>query len=384
MKEALRAVLLPFAATRLALLVAGCLGGALLPSGLLLQKGNLVHHRPGPLPLEIAARWDAEWYLLIADRGYGADDEFPQGGVAYRPGDDSGFFPLYPLLIRAVAATGLTTLAAGVIVSNLAALLAAALLRDLVKRDRGEEEARRAVWILLAFPTSFFLSAVYAESVLLAATLLAVRLARDGRAPASGAAAALACLAKPTGVLALLPVLAEILRPRGGEEREAAGRLAGRAALACLAPALAVGGWIAFCHARFGEWLPFVARQQRWRGATSGPWRAFVRYFEGPQIHGAHHSTIDFACAAILVLSLVFMIRRLRRSDALYAAAAILLPLSSTLWSFTRFAATIYPVPMLWARAGTRHPDRHTALVAFLLPVGGFFAAFYAAWWWVG
>ena len=381
MKGALRAVLLPFAATRLALLVAGCLGGALLPSGLMLQKGNLLHHRPGPLPLEIAARWDAEWYLLIADRGYGADDEFPRGSVAYLRGDDSGFFPLYPLLIRTVAATGLSSLAAGVIVSNLAALLAAALLRDLVKRDRGEEEARRAVWILLSFPTSFFLSAVYAESVLLATTLGAVRLARDGRALASGGALALACLAKPTGCLALLPVLVELARDRGGEAREGAGRRLGRAALACAAPCLAVGGWIAFCHARFGEWLPFLARQERWRGATSGPWRAFARYFEGPQLHGAHHSTIDFACAAILVVSLVFMIRRLRPSDTAYAAAAMLLPLSSTLWSFTRFAASIYPVPMLWAREGA---DRHTALVAFMLPIGGFFAAFYAAWWWVG
>jgi hypothetical protein len=381
-KEALRAVLLPFAATRLALLLCGCLGGALLPSGLLLQKGNLVFHRTGPLPLEIAARWDAEWYLLIAERGYGADEAFVGLPVAYRKGDDSGFFPLYPLLIRVVAMTGLSFLAAGVVVSNLAALLAAALLRDLVKRDRGEEEAGRAVWLLLSFPTSFFLSVVYAESLLLAMTLLAVRLAREGRPQAAGAAAGLACLARPTGVLALIPVVLELARPQGDWERPVS-RLR-RAAVAGAGPGLALGLWAAFCHARFGEWLPFVARQERWRGATSGPWRAFVRYFEAPQIHGAHHSTIDLVCATALVVSLVFAWRRLRRSDTLYAAAAILLPLSSTLWSFTRFASTIYPVPMLWARAGATRPDRHTAVVALFLPLAGLLTAFYAAWWWVG
>ncbi|HYV18024.1 MAG TPA: glycosyltransferase 87 family protein [Verrucomicrobiae bacterium] len=382
MKESLRAVLLPFAATRLALMLAGFLGAALLPSGLTLQHGNLVWHRPGPPLLEITARWDAEWYLLIAERGYGADEAFVGLPVHYEHGDDSGFFPLYPLLLRLVAKTGMSFLAAGALVSNLAALLAAALLLDIVKQDRGEDEARRAVWILLAFPTSFFLSAVYAESVLLAATLLAVRLARDGHPHSSGAAAALACLAKPTGVLALLPVLMEIQRPQGDWDRPRA--RVGRAAVACAAPALALAGWAAFCHDRFGEWLPFVARQERWRGATSGPWRAFARYFEAPQLHGAHRSTIDLACAVLFVVSLVFVVRRLRRSDALYAAAAILLPLSSTLWSFTRFASTIYPVSMLWARAGAEKPDRHTAIVAFCLPLAGFFAAFYAAWWWVG
>ena len=382
MKEALRAVLLPFAATRAALLLAGCLGGALLPSGLLLQKGNLVRHERGPLALEIWARWDAEWYLLIAERGYGADDAFVGLPVAYKSGDDSGFFPLYPLLIRGVAAAGPGTLAAGVLISNLALLCAAALLRDLVKQDRGEEEARRAVWLLLSFPTSFFLSAVYAESILLAATLGAVRSARAGRSIEAGVLAALACVARPTGVLALLPVAWEI--GRGPAAGASLGLRLRRLAAALLPPTLALGGWIAFCHARFGEWLPFVARQERWRGPMSGPWRAFARWFENPQIHGAHHSTIDFFCAALLVLSIPWMVRRLRGADALYGAAAILLPLTSTLWSFSRFASVIYPLPMLLARAGAGAPDRHAALVAGGMGLGGFLAALYAAWWWVG
>lgn len=378
MKEALRAVLVPFAATRLALLAAGLLAAALLPSGLLLQKGNLVRHAQEPLPLAIGARWDAEWYLLIAERGYGADDAFVGLPVNYRSGDDSGFFPLYPMLIRAVAAVGFGTLAAGLLVSNLALLLGAALLRDLVKQDRGEEEARRAVWLLLSFPTSFFLSAVYAEAVLLATTLAAVRWARAGRPLLAGAAAALSCVARPTGVLVLLPVAFELARDG------TAGTRLRRVAAAFVPPAIAIGAWLAFCQARFGEWAPFVARQERWRGAMSGPWRAFARYFESPEIHGAHHSTIDFVVASLLVLSIPWMFRRLRRGDAVYGTVAILLPLGSTLWSFSRFASVVYPLPMLLARAGAARPDRHTALVVAGMGLGGFLAALYAAWWWVG
>ena len=390
MTRALRAVLLPFLATRAALLLAGWLALHLLPSGLTLQKGNLVYHPPGPALVEMWARWDAEWYLLIADRGYGADDLFVGLPVAYQPGDDAGFFPLYPMLVRAVAGTGLSPLMAGVLVANLALLVALALLWDLARRDHGEPIAGRAVWILLAFPTSFFLSAVYAESVQLAALLGALALARAGRPMASGGCAALCTLAKPTGVLVVLPLAIELWR--GPDIRDAAGdpRAQGpadrlrRLASGLVPPAAALGAWMIVCRSRFRSLAPFLARQERWRGPTSGPWRAFVRYFEGPQVHGAHHSTIDFACALLLVLSIPFIWRRLRTSEAAWATVAILLPLGSTLWSFTRFAASIYPFHLLAAVSTRGSEGRFAAWIAVFLPIGGLLMALYAAWWWVG
>lgn len=401
MRRGLRTIATAFLATRLALLVTGWLAAHLLASGLTLQKGNLVYHAPGPPLLEIWARWDSEWYLLIAERGYGADEAFLGRPVAYRRGDDSGFFPLYPLLVRLVARAGLPSLAAGVLVSNLMLLLAAALLHDLARRESDDETAGRAVWLLLSFPTSFFLSAVYAESTLLAATFLALWLLRSGRPASAGLSAAAAALARPTGVLVLLPLLVDAwgdaragapaapadveragARPEGGGTRRGLARAARTAALV-LPTAAALGLWSLFCRSLYGEWLPFVTRQERWRGAMSGPWRAFARFFEAPQIHGAHHSAIDFACAAALVLSIPWMWRRLRRSDAAYGSAAILLPLTSTLWSFTRFAAVIYPVPLLLAR-WARTSERTAALLALMLPIGGLFMALFAAWWWVG
>jgi mannosyltransferase PIG-V len=389
----LRRVIVPFAVTRLGLLAAGLMAVYLLPSGLTLQKGNLVRHVPGPAPLEIWARWDAEWYLLIAENGYGDDAAFVgRGGVAYQSGDDTGFFPLYPLLTRAVGRTGLPLLAAGVLVSNLALLAGLAVLRRLVAADHGEAAADRAIWILLAFPTSFFLSAVYAESLLLATLVVAIGLARERRPLAAGIAAALCALAKPTGILATIPVAWEIARPGVAEAAAAAGRdatragwrRAGRLALALLPPAAAIGGWMAWCHATYGRWAPFLERQERWRGPTGGPWRAFVRYFEHPQVHGAHDSTLDFACAALFVLAIPWMWRRLRRGEALWAGLSILLPLGSTLWSFTRFAASIYPVFVIAALWSGRSDRRLAALLTAMLPLGGFLMALYAAWWWVG
>ncbi|HUD70625.1 MAG TPA: mannosyltransferase family protein [Dongiaceae bacterium] len=387
-------VLLPFAATRLGLLVVGWLALFLLPSGLTLQTGNLVHHAPGPALLEMWARWDSEWYLLIADRGYGADDEFLPRKVAYEHGDDTGFFPLYPLLVRLVARTGISSLAAGVLVSNVALLVALAALHRLVDRDRGGAAADRAVWLVAAFPTSFFLSAVYAESLMLATLLLAIVAARDGRLLVAGLAAAACALSKPTGCLALLPVWVEIatgdrrragLPSAGAPRAPIAPRLA-HLALVTLPSLAALGAYAAFCHSLTGRWAPFLERQARWRGPTGFPWRAFARYFENPQVHGAHHSSIDFVIATAAVLSIPWLWRRLRPSDALYGSVAILLPLGSTLWSFSRFAASIYPLAALYAggSADAGAERRCRALLGVWLPAGGLLFALFAAWWWVG
>ena len=387
MSRALRAVLAPFLVSRLALLLVGVLSLHLMPSALLVQKGNLVYHRPGPSALEVWARWDSEWYLLIAERGYGADDAFLGLPVGYRRGDDAGFFPLYPMLVRGVAALGPSTLCAGVLVSNLALLAALALLREMTRRDHGEVIAGRAVWILLAFPTSFFLSAVYAESLLLATLLGAIALARAGRPLLAGSCAALCALSKPTGLLVLVPLVIELWPDRAARDA-AAGRASRSRALrlaAAIAPVgAALAGWALACQATFGDVVPFLARQARWRGPTSGPWRAFVRYFDSPRIHDAHHSTIDLVCALLLVAALPAIWRRLRTSEAAWATAAILLPLGSSLWSFTRFAASIYPFHVAVALSTADAERRFTSWLAAFLPLGGLFMALFAAWWWVG
>lgn len=86
----------------------------------------------------------------------------------------------------------------------------------------------------------------------------------------------------------------------------------------------------------------------------------------------------------LLVASIPFLFRWLPRSYALYGTVAILLPLCSTLWSFGRFAASVFPVTLLIALWTARSRGRLLTYLAAALPLSGFFMALYAAWWWVG
>lgn len=103
-----------------------------------------------------AARWDAVWYLTIAEHGYGRD--------AARP----AFFPLYPLLARGAGAALGSALLGGILVSLLAFGVALYLLRRLTALELGPEAARVAVWLTAAFPGALFFSAVYSEALFLA------------------------------------------------------------------------------------------------------------------------------------------------------------------------------------------------------------------------
>jgi len=369
-----RQILLPFAATRVGLLLVGVLALGLLGS-VRSTSSNLVAHTPMPAPLEVWARWDSEWYLLIAAHGYRVDSFLEGYRPDYHPEDSTGFFPLYPLLLRGVSTTGLPPVAAGVLVSNVALLVALTLFRLLVRDEMDEQAATVSLWALLAFPTSLFFSAVYSESLALALTLGAFLAARQRRWGWLALCGFFGALTRPTGVLVAAAIVWEVWERKGGWK--------GWLSLAAF-PA-GTGVFCLFCQRVFGDPLAWVHRQARWRGATSGPWRAFVRFFESaPRLHGSHSSLLELVIAALFLVALVPAVRKLRPSRAAYAVLSVLFPLCSTLWSFSRLALTIFPAFALLGLAARRRPQLLSLYLAVSLPLGGLLMTLFACGWWAG
>ncbi len=95
-------------------------------------------------------REDALWYEKIAVRGYGTE-----GSTA--------FFPLLPLLMRAINTLTGNIAPAGVLVGSVAAAVAFTLLYRLIQVEYNVTTVGRTVAYVALFPTAFFLYAAYTD-----------------------------------------------------------------------------------------------------------------------------------------------------------------------------------------------------------------------------
>ncbi len=187
--------------------------------------------------LEPWFRFDAGWYVAIADVGYAeAGDETGRNGVA--------FLPALPLVLATADALGLNRFAVGLLVVNLAGAAGVALAVRLAVRLTGCRDTGWRVFVLLnAFPTAFFLSAPYNESFGLLFTALAATAWLDRRPLRAGLFAALGSLARLTGIATGVAALTAWLvedRSRAGLTRAVILALGSFAGLALFCGYLAV------------------------------------------------------------------------------------------------------------------------------------------------
>jgi hypothetical protein len=313
--------------------------------------------------LEIFAAWDSGWYFDIARRGYywNADS---QSSLA--------FFPLYPMLIRAVAwpfgGSDRALWISAITVSAVCYVLALIALHRFTVRVSGDREtARRAVLYLAIFPFALFFTRVYAESVFLLTSVMAIGEAWDGRWARAGIWGALATLARPNGILIAVPLA--LLALRGRPSLAVAVRRA-----AALAPVpLALAGFCAFAWSLSGDPLAWLHAEAQW-GYSLGhpPWQLLLSLL-GPLLkHGAYDyfftsSMAPFrlfhGVAAIVFLALTpSVFNRLGPAMGCYVLVSLLVPLSgNALEGIGRYAAVLFPVFM--TLGALRSPRAHEAVL---------------------
>jgi hypothetical protein len=343
--------------------------------------------RPFSLPFDSArlaetfAAWDSGWYFDIAQRGY-----------YWSPSGQSSlaFFPLYPMLMRALAwpfgGSDRALWAAGIVLSLACLFLGLAVLHRLTARTFGDREtARRTVLYVAVFPFAYFFTQVYTESLFLLTSVSAVAAAVASRWGWAGVFGALAALTRPNGVLIAVPLglLAVAGRPRVAE-------LARRAAALALVP-LGLGAFCVFAYRLSGDPVGWLRAQAQW-GYTVGnrPWVELMRLLDGLDRHGLHGYFFSDPLAPYYFLhgmvALAFValtpsiFTRVGPALGAYVAVSLYVPLTgNALEGIGRYAATLFPAFML---LGTIRSHRvHEAILiggALVLSLlASLFAGFY-------
>lgn len=113
------------------------------------------------------AQWDGGQFRGIVENGY-----LPFQTV---------FFPAFPLFIYLLYNLGVSSLTAGLFISNVSAVFALFFFYKLAALDLKIDAIKKALFFLLIFPTSFYLGAVYSESLFLLGCLGSFYFARKNR-----------------------------------------------------------------------------------------------------------------------------------------------------------------------------------------------------------
>ena len=288
-------------------------------------------------------RFDALWFLRIAESGY-AD------------GDGSAvFFPLFPLLIRAVSqAIGGHPFAAALVISNVAFAVALCFLYLLTAEERSVETARTTVLLVAAGPASLFFYAPYTEPLFLLLAVVALRAARRRAWALAAGAAALAALTRNLGIVVPFALAVEAVHQRLEGRR---GSLV-PGLIAAAGGALGTAAYLAYWQVRAGDWLAPLQRQATWQRRFQPPWetigdatwRALV--FVGERYGGYY--LLDWLLVVPFVAASVFVVMRYRPAYAVYVVGGLLIPLSYVfeprpLMSMPRFVLPLFPA--YWAIA---------------------------------
>jgi hypothetical protein len=359
-------------------LVIGCvwLGyNALDLSGVYAQNDH--YHQPSEYgPLTRFTTWDSSYYLLLARDGY------PDGAH-----QSNAFAPLLPLSIRAVGQLTGDLVIAGLLVSNAASAAALWLLWSLVRRRWGESTAWRTLVLLLAFPTAFFLSLVYSESLFLLLAVLTFwgldRASSETATPRgwglaiAAAAAFLLPLTRAIGAVIVLPLLIWVAVTYWQQAYRCQSPSRAWWLAACgllLAPLAGVLADAAYMQLAAGDWLAHVHSEAlfpaHWQLSNAfKPW-VFATELAGRGLsfHGYLNSAVDRLFFVAFLASVPLVYRRVDKPlFVFYLLLGLLPPLMGSFMAYTRLLLPAFPLFIAWASSLETRPRLLTALVTSMV-----------------
>ncbi|MEM8860967.1 MAG: mannosyltransferase family protein [Chloroflexota bacterium] len=349
-----------FVASRLVVFFAAYFGEIMIVTG---REQDFYHIAPDNIFLDVLARWDSGFYVSIVDRGY----IMIIGEIS-----NIAFFPLYPLLISFTNIFFDNTLLSGVIVSHATFFFALVYLYRLTLLfTDNEKAAQRTIYYLSVFPTAFFFSAVYTESLFLFLSVAAIYYAKIRQWEYAAVFTLLVGVTRITGILIFGIVGLEWLASHGWTlanclKKESWENLWQgiktdwfNLGLLLMAP-LGLLSHMMFLNNQFQDPIAFWSVQSAFNRQAAGPIAILIRDF-GPVLGQNFwlgdiwwNVLLDTIAICFALILAPFVYRKFDVGLALFVVLSILVPLSSGTGSMTRYILVLFPLFMMLGVWGER------------------------------
>lgn len=329
---------------------------------------------------------DAQWYLDIADNGYISTPTHRQEYLATtnEPERKFAFFPLWPLLIRAVHLVVPQLTAAAFVATNVISILALYWTwRLLLLYQSDEQLAQRSLVLLIFFPFSIFYHLYFTESLFLLLAVVALYCLKRGQwLLGYGAAAALA-VTKALGIFIALPIIGYVFHDVQRRKYQ-------WLALPLIGLGLFAFSW--YNQRQTGDWLYFSHVQEQWQNQPQHFKDNIIRNLKGLQFsnvmsldwHAFHSSKVDVIVLVVTAVILVVSYIKLPQELWLFSVVLWCVPfLSKDLMSFSRYMSVSFPLFMYLAQLLKQPWWYYTVVLIF--STGWFYALLgVITWTWVG
>ena len=288
------------------------------------------------------AQYDSTAYLDIAKNGYNGNF----GGIG-----NYHWYPLYPLLIRTFSFMGYDL--AAFLIANIASILAVMVLYLLVSQELGKKRAYKTGLYLLLFPTAYYFTMMYTESLFLLLSLSVFYAARKEKWLAAGILGFFTSLTRIQGVLLFIPILIMYLRCAGYNYKSPFSSL--KKIKASSLPLLLIpAGFLAFMLydlVTFGDAFIQLKSASVFGRHLTPPWEGFVHAINGmiidtTLINLSYHIYNLFITVSFIALIRVSYKRLRHEYTAYYLLTMAALLFGPNLFGMSRYMLVVFPAFM--------------------------------------
>jgi len=345
-------------------------GATLLTRILLIILIVIFAHTGGNIPDRVGtalSHWDSGWYLKIAEHGY--DNTYPNlppdhllcnSGTNFCQ-RNFAFFPAYPVMMRLTSdATGLNINFSGVLISNIAFVIASMVLYKFAFELFDRKTAKFSLFALWLWPAGYIFSGIMTESLYLLLLISICYLVFRKKYLAAGILGALITATRNTGILVIIPMLLLYLYQDKQITLSNWKKVDKKFVLSLVLVPVGLIIFMLYLQNRVGDPLAFITIQKYWQKPVLDLNPLFGIYFAIFD-HRFENSLIFHFYDLVYFLGTILLFWFALAKKAIPFGLSVILtfllvPISAgTLLAVSRYSAVLFPVYLLLGKLSAKH-----------------------------